>query len=281
MLVTLYLLKGIAALRSILILTAGASASWYSQYINSPTIGRGPLIMVVSCILSATLIPLPPDEPILPEFIQLSLWGIHVEDAVLPLRSRESEMSLSAAMSPSESDALPTAIDGSAVPNTSSVPMSAAPAVDVPELNWVIPEVPTIRGFKAKATQPDSVTYFGDLYTTRFEVYEHSLIWNNALRSAASEGDVVPPLWRYRFPLISFRKLCLSKGEYPYAGHFHFCLIWAMRASTLVVILWDTLLTLFPVPRHVLAACRSCRNALRRMIIARRQREFRRLHNRR
>ncbi|KAH9839246.1 uncharacterized protein C8Q71DRAFT_504068 [Rhodofomes roseus] len=165
--------------------------------------------------------------------------------------------------------------------------MSTAPAVDVPEIDWVTPEVPTIRlgVFKAKpeATQPDSVTYFGDIFITRFDAYEHNLNWDNALRSAASEGDVVPPLWRYRFPLLSFRKLCLSKGEYPYVGNIHFSFILAMRVVTLMYGVLDTLQVLLPIPQLILEAWRIYRNARRppRMITTRRQREYRRLHNRR
>ncbi|TFY55519.1 hypothetical protein EVJ58_g8201 [Rhodofomes roseus] len=286
MLVTLYFLKGIAALRSILILTAGASASWYSQYVDNPTIGPGPLIMTLACILSAPLIPIPKDEPALPEFIELvespsvdfALWGIHMEDAAFQLLPTDSDVGFLAA-----SGILPMEVDDSVVSSASGVAMSAAPVVDVPELDWTTPEAPTIRVFKAKAAEPVFVTYLSD-YVTRFNEHVSSIESDASLPPTVSDDAAVPPIWRYQYPSLAFRKLCLKKGKYSSAGHAHSRLILATRAVALAYILFNMFqVSLLPVLQSALDAWRTCRNALRppRMIIARRQREYRRLHNRR
>ncbi|KAH9935734.1 uncharacterized protein B0H18DRAFT_951190 [Fomitopsis serialis] len=52
MLLTPYLLKGIAALKSIFILTSSASASRYSQHVNRRTIGSGFLVLGLAYVLT-------------------------------------------------------------------------------------------------------------------------------------------------------------------------------------------------------------------------------------
>ncbi|TFY51339.1 hypothetical protein EVJ58_g10622 [Rhodofomes roseus] len=210
MLVALYLSRGLAALKSIFVLTAGASTSWYSQYLDSPTIGPGPLIMTLAYVLWT---PVPsvavPDEP-LEELSQL------LESPTLDLVLFHT---LALEPEPTKSSALPSARVTPPVPESTSLPLqhdststSQPPViVEVPELDWTTPGAATLRPSKVEEGWPDVIFY--DLWVT-IVVWAplNSTFWQ-PLPGPIIPDDVVP-MRQYQAPELLFDKICRTKGPH-------------------------------------------------------------------
>ncbi|KZT71842.1 hypothetical protein DAEQUDRAFT_736636 [Daedalea quercina L-15889] len=150
MLIYPYLLKGVAALKAVFVLTAGAPASWHSQDTDiprRPTIGSGVLAATLAFAIAGYQLCyrlVTPDEPLLldppPPYKPLLLDPPPIADAVW------------------QSVDLPSDINS--VVNSSAVVGLNPPLmvlVDVPILDWSIPGAPTVRSPKVQKAESDII----------------------------------------------------------------------------------------------------------------------------
>ncbi|KAH9935747.1 uncharacterized protein B0H18DRAFT_1174995 [Fomitopsis serialis] len=298
MLITPLILKGIAALKSIFILTSGASASRYSQHVNKRTIGSGFLVLGLAyvtcpygrsddsdrCVAAALVHPTSHLWTRSAIFWSLCRW--------IPLcarRAREASLlpfpKVDWLIAPSTGGAVePDASVPSSVGDSSQYDIGIPPAlvdVDVPELDWSIPEAPTIQTPEVAETKPDYVSY--DIYLATITwAPDNSTIWSARISPPAGPDDVLP-VRLHELSVLTFEKRCMKKGTIPRLGDWTSGMILGWRAGALFCIIIDMLEWLAPIPGLILQAWWTLKDTYypSALFFSRRRPGYRRLQNRR
>ena len=166
---------------------------------------------------------------------------------------------------------------------SSLAPDDGPPAIvvlDVPELDWSIPEAPTVRA--PKVTEPESdVVYTGYYAWIVAEAPANSTFWQERPFVPVVPDDDILPMPRYQHPLLLFDRLCRQKGPLrDHVGFYRESLIAAMRADLLIFTIGCILYEVYPIPGLILQAWRAFKDA-QRPYVPRTWREVRRLRNRR
>ncbi|KAH9935793.1 uncharacterized protein B0H18DRAFT_423842 [Fomitopsis serialis] len=220
MLIAPFLLKGIAALKSIFFLTSGASVSWYSQHMGKRTIGPGlfAVSLALSCALIHTLPYEPPlelgsipDSPPLDPVLWQSLSDISVEfnmgsDSLVVSNP---DVGLSESSTRSYAPGVTPGVQYSVVPLI--LAPSHEPAVRVPELNWNIPGAPTIQAPKP-VEQPAVVTY--NFYIVEVSWGSPHRPGDPGTRGPTGSDESIPPLRKYEAPPLMFTRRCGKKAPF-------------------------------------------------------------------
>ena len=109
-----------------------------------------------------------------------------------------------------------------------------------------VPEYPVLP--------PDVLVY--DLY---FNILvfapPDSAHWDNIIEKPLvpiAPADDVPPIWRYQYPLLAFRRLCLRKGMLPTAfGYYQALIIFSFRGFAALWYIWSICSCFVDYPRHL------------------------------
>ncbi|KAH9839244.1 uncharacterized protein C8Q71DRAFT_504042 [Rhodofomes roseus] len=149
--------------------------------------------------------------------------------------------------------------------------------VDIPELNWAIPESPTIREPKAVGMQPDFVVW---------NFYFTEIAWDPATRTVARLGPSRPaptvgsdndvrPAWRYE--TLDYKKRCRTKKTLWYGGYFVSLIVLCVRFYLLAITIIRVVRSLAPIPGLIGQAWRLLGDVRRpvQWVVTRRQPEYR------
>lgn len=110
---------------------------------------------------------------------------------------------------------------------------SSISLVDVPELDWAVPETPTIRAPEADTVQPSDDLLF-DIYVFH---YPRSPADADEPFKPVAPTDDVPPVWKWKDPKLLLIRILLKKGRLPAyigVGSLREILILALRGCCVV-----------------------------------------------
>ncbi|EPT04588.1 hypothetical protein FOMPIDRAFT_1013945 [Fomitopsis schrenkii] len=147
--------------------------------------------------------------------------------------------------------------------------LDAAPVIilEVPTLDWSVPETPTLFVPKAPEVPSDVITY--DFY---FNIIDFappdSVFWVERRKDKPFVPVIpdveAPPVWQYEFPELTFERLCLKKGSPPRSlGQGRIDVVFGLRGFALLWILWDICSWFVDYPRCLLEAWKFYRERRR------------------